>query len=123
MPFSFSASMTRWNPSVSSAAVSPTLCSSVADIIFYLCVLPASLVVRPGHSVEKIAVLLDMFREPHGVLSYQSLGEISVVPLQPRNNIPMIHDRPLRPVVLRHRHRADCAHVDEQVVGQSCHQL
>ena len=46
----------------------------VVDMLFSLCVLPASFVVRAGHPVEKIAVLLDMRRQPHRVLAHQPFG-------------------------------------------------
>ena len=84
----------------------------------------AGAVRRPSRpSVEKIAVLLDMRRQPHRVLAHQPLGQVGVAPLQCGDDVAMIGDRALRPVVLRHRHRADRAHVDEQVVGQAGHQL
>src|SRR4051812_49317592 len=99
MPFNFSASMTRWNPSVSSASVSPTLCSSAADIVFSLCVLPAPFVVGAGRSVEKVAVLLDMRRQPHGVLAHQPRRQIRIAPLQRGDDVAVIDNRTLRTIV------------------------
>src|SRR5579864_8882267 len=110
MPFSFSASMTRWNPSVSSASGSLTLFSSTADIIFSLCVVPAAFVVRAGHSVEEIAVLLDMRGQPHCVFAHQPFGRVGVALLQRGDDGAVIDDGALCTIVLGHRHGADSAH-------------
>src|SRR5271165_6085998 len=113
MPFSFSASMTRWNPSVSSASASPTVWSSAADMAAFL--FPDR---RSGGApttffyhrlywcVEEVAVFLDMCRKPHGVLTHQSGGAVGVACGEGRNDRPVVGDRALCPVVLRHRHRA-----------------
>src|SRR5580692_9397888 len=143
MPFSFSASMTRWNPSVSSASVSPPVWSrpvwsrpvwsSAADMAAFLFpgLFPAR---RSGgaptaffyprlyRGVEKVAVFLDMRGKPHGVLAHQAGGAVGVARGKGCNDRPVVGDRALRTIVLRHRHGAHGAHVDEQRLGQAGHQ-
>src|SRR5580704_13272590 len=123
MPFSFSASITRWNPSVSSVSGSLTTFSSAADIIFSLCVVPAAFVIRAGHSIEEIAVLLNMRGQSHRVFAHQPLGCVGITLLQGGDDGAMIDDGALCTIVLGHRYGANRAHVDEQVVGQAGHQL
>src|SRR5215471_5121890 len=117
---SFSASMRRWKPSVSSrvssAAPLADSLSVVACVIrlFSLTDRSTGVVIR---SAQKIAVLFHMRGEIERVLAREFLGEFGISSLQGLDDVEMINDGALGAIVLADRHLPDRAHVDEEIFG------
>src|SRR5471032_3088665 len=103
MSFSFSASMIRWKPSVRSCV------SSAAAV------LRAASAISSSRSIHIINVLGDVLGQAKRVLADQVLGALGVARFQGLDDVHVIVDRALDPVILSDRTAADHAHMGEQV--------
>src|SRR4051795_9104291 len=125
MPLSFSASMTRWKPSVSSCVSSAGLAAALVaawSFSIVACVIGGD---PPGwdfgvalRSVEKGAVLLDMGGQVEIVLELETRGGLAVPRLERLDDLHVVGDRPRGAGAVTDRHAPDGAHMDEQVLGR-----
>src|SRR5581483_1291336 len=118
-PLSFSASMRRWKPSVSSCVSSAAPLADSLRLVVCVIRLFSRRIARPGsfvRSTQEVAVLLHMRCEIERVLPGELLGELGIPPLQRLDDLEMINDGALSPVVLADRHLPDRTHMDKEVL-------
>src|SRR5581483_9635284 len=113
-PLSFSASMMRLKPSVSSCSTPVALASDISlpsSRLFYV-YLPG--IARASLDVH---VALDVVAQAQRVLAHQPLGALGVPRLQRRHDLLVVDDGAPCPVLLEDGALPDGAHVEEQAVG------
>src|SRR6185312_2698231 len=116
-PLSFSASMTRWKPSVCSGVSSLVVACSLSVVACVIRVFSRGLFSVVRRSNEETAMRLHMRGEIERVLPGQSFRELGVPPLQRLDDLHMINDGTGRAVVLADGDLANGADMDEQVLG------
>src|SRR5215213_5994363 len=67
--------------------------------------------------IQELPVLLDVRGKAERMLADEALGAFDVAGLERRDDLHVVLDRAPGAVLLAHRHGADGAHVDEQVLG------
>src|SRR6185312_10074050 len=120
MPFSLSASIRRWNPSVSSRSASGELALTVCTAASAMGVLPEPFLpsLCPFPSIQIIGVLGDMLGKAERMIAHQGLGAQRVAPFQRFDDVHVIADRAVGPVLLADGLAADHPHMGEQVLGE-----
>src|SRR3954471_7107944 len=128
IPSAFRALATRWPPEIIwvSAAPFPDP-ASAAGVVVALTWGSPSRPPRPGSagrrgngllSIEMVDRVLHVVGQVQGVVSDQALGELAVAGLERFDDVHVVDDRALGPVVLADRPAPDRPHVDEQVLDQ-----
>src|SRR5690625_983504 len=114
MPFSLSASMSRWKPSVTCGAASAavdTTSSTVADAIPFL---PLSFCRLTGNVFPAVT---NVFAKPHGVFAYQITREIGFALFDRLDDMDMVDDRTLGARCILHPVSPDDFQMREQALG------
>src|SRR5690625_2844577 len=114
MPFSLSASMSRWKPSVTCGAASAavdTTSSTVADAIPFL---PLSFCRLTGNVFPAVT---NVFAKPHGVLAYQITREIGFALFDRLDDVNMIDNRLFGAGNILHPVAPDDFQMREQALG------
>src|SRR5579864_5443359 len=95
MPLSLSASIRRWNPSVSSRSTSGVAALMLCTAASAMAVLPEPLLpsLCPFPSIQIIGVFRYVFREAERVIAHQGLGAQRVARFQRFDDVHVIADR------------------------------
>src|SRR3712207_2952480 len=128
MPSALRALATRWPPEIIcwSCPVLLVVASSATGVLVvvltslsFLCPAWTSSSRRGTGllSVEVVDRVLHVVGQPQCVVSDQALGELGVPRLERLDDVHVVDDRALGPIVLADGATADRAHVDQQVLG------
>src|ERR1700761_5586848 len=120
MPLSLSASIKRWNPSVSSRSASGELALILCTAASAMGILPKGFAASlcPFPSIQIIGVFGHVFRKAERVIAHQPLGTWRVACFQRFNDMDVIADRAVGAILLADRLAADHPHMGEQVLGE-----
>src|SRR3954452_10686636 len=128
IPSAFRALATRWPPEIicCSVAVPSVAVCSASGVLVALTGGSPSRPCAPGCrragngllSIEVVDRVLDVVGQVQGVVTDQALGELAVAGLERLDDVHVVDDRALGPVVLADRPAPDRPHVDEQVLDQ-----
>src|SRR5262245_24284123 len=128
MPFSLSASMTRWKPSVSSCSVpgasdlvavfSMGLVSLVSKVAGRLLVLLVKWLLAEQLTEKFLAVRLNVSRKAEGVIARALLRKLGVARFQRFDDAEMLRERGRGAILPSDRQLPVAAHVQEEIVGE-----
>src|ERR1700737_4132847 len=118
IPSALSAFATRWPPEMSSGSSAAGVFAPTSNNVLLISVSLLLFVFSGSPGRQIIHVLGNMPGEVQRVLAHQSLGQLGVASLERLDDLKVVDDRPLVPLVLADRAAAEGLHVDEQV---ACH--
>src|SRR5579859_6071954 len=120
MPLSLSASIRRWNPSVSSRSTSGVVALMLCTAASAMGALPEPLLPSfcPFPSIQIVGVFGDVLGEAERVIAHQGLGAQRVARFQRFDDVHVVADRAVGAILLADGLAADHPHMGEQVLGQ-----
>src|SRR5579859_1624402 len=114
IPSALSAFATRWPPEMSSDSSAAGVFAPTSNNVLLIAVSLSSSFFSGSSCRQVVHLLGNVPGQIQSVLAHQSLGQLGVASLERFDDLQVVDDRPVVPLVLTNRAAAERLHVDEQ---------